>query len=109
MVSLTEAYEKMRPGLLSYCKIDPADLSVDDERDLREAFESAVSYMEDAGVAMPEEGTPRRAKYNRCIKALVLDDWDNRGAQTHTTGAGLTDNLAFQRRKNQLKWTEPVS
>lgn len=97
--------EELKQSLMTYCKID--ELSEDDEKDLQEAYEAAVDYMADAGVREPSPDTPRHAKWMRCIKALVLDDWDNRGTQT--TGQALADNPAFQRRKNQLKMTEPVS
>ena len=104
-MSLEAEFEAMRKDLMAYCHLD--ELTEEEKTEFREAFDSAVSYMEDAGVSMPDAGTPRRAKYNRCIKALVLDEWDNRGTQT--AGTSLADNKAFQRKKNQLKMTEPVS
>lgn len=97
--------EELKKTLMSYCKID--ELTADDEKDLQECYEAAVGYMADAGVREPEANTPRHAKWMRCIKALVLDDWDNRGTQT--AGQALVDNPAFRRRLNQLKLTEPVS
>ena len=97
--------EGVRAALMNYCRID--ELLEGDGDDLRESYESAVAYMADAGVREPQRGTPRYAKWMRCIKALVLDDWDNRGAQV--SGQPLTENIAFRRRVNQLKRTEPVS
>ena len=102
-MDLAAEFELMRPALMIYCHLD--ELTPDDDEDLHEAFAAAVSYMEDAGVCAPVPGTPRRAKYNRCIKALVLDAWDNRGSQL--AGFSVVDNPAFQRMKNQLKHTEP--
>ena len=97
--------EGVRAALMNYCRID--ELLEGDGDDLQEAYESAVAYMADAGVREPEMGTPRYAMWMRCIKALVLDDWDNRGSQT--SGQAIADNVSFRRRLNQLKLTEPVS
>jgi len=97
---------KLQAGLMAYCKIDepiePADADF-----LEECYYAAVDYMNGAGVRPPAEGTPRHAKYMLCIKPLVLDMWDNRGTQI--AGTSMTDNVTFQRIKNQLKHTEPVS
>ena len=97
---------KLQANLMAYCKIDdpidPADAEL-----LAECYHAAVDYMDGAGVRLPSEGTPRHAKYMLCIKPLVLDMWDNRGTQI--AGATTTDNVTFQRIKNQLKYTEPVS
>ena len=41
-------------------------------------FSAAVGYLAQAGVSLPEEGTPRRAQYDLCINYLVLDSWENR-------------------------------
>ena len=61
--------------------------------------------MEDAGVSLPAEGSERRAKYDMCVNALVLDAHDNPGTQL---GTALQENRAFRRRLNQLKHSEPV-
>lgn len=107
-MALTERVKltaEVKASLMAYCVIDI--LEPGDEELLEEFYNAALDYMDDAGVAMPVEGTPRRAKYDLCVKALVLQDWDNRGA----TGAGnaAADNPAFRRRMNQLKHSEPVS
>lgn len=98
------AFSDRQACILSYCRIDdptPEDLT------LLEGFHAdAVSYMCDAGVAEPEAGSARLPKYNTCILALVLDAWENRGTQT--ADKAFADNLAFRRRLNQLKRTEPV-
>lgn len=98
------AFSDRQASILSYCRIDdptPEDLS------LLEGFHAdAVSYMEGAGVAEPEAGSARLPQYNTCILAMVLDAWENRGTQT--SDKVFADNLAFRRRLNQLKRTEPV-
>lgn len=101
MAELTEA---RRAELMAYCRID--ELGPGEDTLLAGFYLDAVSYMADAGVSEPEAGTGRRAKYDLCVNALVLDIWDHRGTQA--SGQHLADNPAFQRRKNQLKFTEPV-
>lgn len=97
---------ELQAALAAYCKID--DLSdPEDQLFLEECYLAAVDYMDGAGVRLPAEGTPRHARYMLCIKPLVLDMWDNRGTQI--AGTSMTDNVTFQRIKNQLKHTEPVS
>ena len=100
-----ELTEEIRRSLMAYAKID--ELTPDEEGEFEDCFWGAVSELEDAGVSCPEEGTKRWHKYMRCLKAIFLDDWDNRGAQT--SGKELTENRSFRRRLNQLKLTEPVS
>lgn len=95
-----------RAALLAYCKID--DLAAEEEIILDGMYQAAVSYMTQAGIAGPENGTPRRAQYDLCVNSLVLDSWDRRG--TMDTGKGtyqVTDNVSFRRMINQLKLTEP--
>lgn len=99
----TAEFENAFPALQTYCRLD--DPSAGEKAMLEGMFWAAVSYMAEAGISMPASGTIRRAKYNLCINALVLDAWDQRGAQT--TGSSVEDNPAFQRAKNQLKHTEP--
>lgn len=107
-MDLAAEFQQMKAGLMAYCVIDEP-ISAEDEAELYECFLSAVSYMQEAGVSLPDaEVDPlRRAKYNRCLKALVLDEWDNRGTQV--SSSSVADNPSWQRKKNQLKWTEPVS
>lgn len=90
--------------LISYCKID--ELSEDDLRDLTRFYFGAVSYMTNAGIREPEEGTPRRAQYDGLVDSLVLDKWDHRGSQV--VGQELKDNPAFTDEIIQLQSTEPV-
>lgn len=86
--------------LLAYCRID--ELGPGEDALLEDMVLSAVNYMAQAGISEPAEGTPRRAQYDLCVNALVLDAWDHRGSQ----GASLAENQAFRRMLNQLKWTE---
>lgn len=98
-------FASVERALRNYCRLDESDAEEQDF--LQECWLAAVDYMADAGVSLPEEGSPRFAKYMLCIKPLVLDMWDNRGTQI--AGTAMSDNATFQRIKNQLKLTEPVS
>lgn len=90
---------------MAYCRLD--DLSEAEETLLESMYDAAVSYMAEAGVAEPADGSDRKGKFDLCVNALVLDAWDNRGTQT--AGYSMTENPAFRRILNQLKLTEPVS
>lgn len=94
----------VKARLISYCKID--ELSEDELRDLTRFYYGAVSYMMNAGIREPEEGTPRRAQYDGLVDALVLDKWDHRGSQV--VGQELKDNPAFTDEIIQLQSTEPA-
>ena len=97
--------EECRTALLAYCRID--ELLPQEEPVFEGMYRAAVSYMEQAGGAEPEEDTPRRAQYDLCVNALVLDDWDNRGSSSSGGGAyTIVENRAFRRRLNQLKLTQ---
>ena len=98
--------DERRAALLAYCKL--TDLADDPEVQLLIPlyYESAVGYMEDAGVKEPREGTPRRARYDLCVNYMVLDSWEHRDAKEP---AATAENPAFRRLLNQLKLTEPVS
>ena len=90
--------------LAAYCKVD---LSVpEDKRLLERMYLAAVGYMSGAGVAMPENGTPRCAQYDQVVDAMVLDAWDNRGSQALVNPP--SENPSFRSLMNQLKQTEPV-
>lgn len=96
-------FAELKATLLSYCRID--DPSEDDLSQLADFYADAVGTMETAGVREPTADETRRAQYLTCIKALVLDSWDNRGTQQ--AGTALSDNRSFRRRVNQLKGSEP--
>jgi hypothetical protein len=98
---VTEWNDAVKSRLMAYCRIDVLeDL---DEVLLKDSYYSAVSYMEEAGIWEPPAGTARRAKYDLCINALVLDEYDRRDVTI--TGAIVADNPSFRRKFNQLKNT----
>lgn len=92
-------------GLLAYCKL--TELAEDPEVAalIPVLYQAAVGYMENAGVARPEAGTPRAAQYDLCVNYLVLDAFERRDVTI--TGTIVADNPVFRRLINQLKWTEP--
>lgn len=93
-------------ALLAYCRLEPEELMEEDKALLEGMYASSAGYMEQAGVAEPGAGTPRRAQYDLCVNYLTLDAWDRRGMSI--SGSALTDNPGFRRLLNQLKLTEPV-
>lgn len=95
--------DAVKSRLMAYCRID----TLEDEEDLllQGLYEAAVIYMEQAGVSEPKEGTPRRAQYDLCINALVLDGYDRRGSQVE---GSVSDNPQLRRMIVQLKLTEPA-
>ena len=98
--------EARKAALMAYCRIDA--LEEGEEALLQGLYEAAVSYMEQAGVSEPEEGTARRAQYELCVNYLVLDGYDRRDVTI--TGTIVSENPAFRRMLTQLKLTEvPVS
>lgn len=104
MVTLTE--ERWRT-LLAYCKL--TELAEDPEVAalLPELYAAAVGYLEEAGVSVPMEDTPRRAQYDLLVNFLTLERWERRDTIVTTTGGNWTENPAFRRTLNQLKLTEP--
>ena len=97
--------DAVKSRLMAYCRID--SLEEGDEFLLQGLYDAAVSYMEQAGISEPTEGTPRRAQYDLCVNYLVLDGYDRR--EVTITGTIVSENPAFRRMLNQLKLTEPVS
>ena len=95
--------KERQAGLLAYCRIEePTD---EELLTLETLYNAAVGYLEEAGVSLPPEGTPRRAQYDLCVNFMVLRDFDLRDATI--TGTIVADNPAFQRLITQLKLTEP--
>lgn len=90
---------------MAYCRIDA--LEEGEDALLQGLYEAAVSYMEQAGISEPEQGTARRAQYELCVNYLVLDGYDRRDVTI--TGTIVSENPAFRRMLTQLKLTEPVS
>lgn len=97
--------EARKAALMAYCRIDA--LEEGEEALLQGLYEAAVSYMEQAGISEPEQGTARRAQYELCVNYLVLDGYDRRDVTI--TGTIVSENPAFRRILTQLKLTEPVS
>lgn len=96
--------DSVKSRLMAYCRIDA--LEEGEELLLQTFYYAAVSYMEQAGVSEPKEATPRRAQYDLCVNAMVLDSWDHRG--TKEPVSQVTKNPYFRDSLNQLKLTEPV-
>lgn len=95
--------EERRAGLLAYCRIE--EPTAEELLTLETLYDAAVGYLEGAGIALPPEGTPRRAQYDLAVNFMVLRDFDLRDATI--TGTIVADNLAFRRLITQLKLTEP--
>lgn len=94
--------------MLTYCRLD--ELSPQEEILLEGFYQAAVGYMTEAGIAEPDPGTPRRAQYDLCVNAMVLDDWDRRGTFSEArSGHTMTENRSFRLTINQLKLSEPVA
>ena len=96
--------DAVKTRLMVYCRIDA--LEEGEELLLQGLYEAAVSCMEQAGISEPEEATPRRAQYDLCVKALVLDGYDRRDVTI--TGTIVSAKPAFHRMLTQLKLTEPT-
>lgn len=60
--------------------------------------------MDGAGVTEPKEGTARRAQYDLCVNAMVLDSWEHRDLKE--PASQVSENVVFRRMLNQLKHTE---
>ena len=96
--------DAVKSRLMAYCRIDA--LEEGEELLLRGLYDAAVSYMEQAGISEPEAETPRRAQYDLCVNAMVLDSWDHRG--TKEPVSQVTKNPYFRDSLNQLKMSEPA-
>lgn len=94
--------KERRNGLLAYCRIE--EPTTEEMLTLETLYDAAVGYLENAGVAEPPEGTPRRAQYDLAVNFMVLRDFDLRDAEVTGT---IQDNPAFRRLITQLKLTEP--
>lgn len=92
--------EERKAALLAYCRIDA--LGEGEELLFQGLYDAAVSYMEQAGIREPED-TARRAQYDLCVNAMVLDAYDRRGAQTE---GNVGDNPMLRKMITQLKLTE---
>lgn len=96
--------EEHKAALLAYCKLteltdDPEVVAL-----IPAFYEAAVGYMDGAGVTEPKEGTARRAQYDLCVNAMVLDSWEHRDLKE--PASQVSENVVFRRMLNQLKLTE---
>lgn len=98
--------EARRAELLAYCKLTEFAEDPEVEALIGTYYGAAAAYMAQAGISEPPEGTPRRAQYDLCVNAMVLDSWDKREISVSGT---VSENPAFRRVMNQLKMTENVS
>ncbi len=98
--------EARRAELLAYCKLTEFAEDPEVEALIGTYYGAAAAYMAQAGISEPPEGTPRRAQYDLCVNAMVLDSWDRREISVSGT---VSENPAFRRVMNQLKMTENVS
>lgn len=96
--------EEYKAQVLAYCRIE--DPTEEELLTLEGLYDAAVGYLAQAGVAQPEEGTPRRAQYDLAVNFMILRDFDLRDAQVSGT---VNDNPAFRRLVTQLKLTEPAA
>ena len=94
--------KERQAGLLAYCRIE--EPTEEELLTLETLYNAAVGYLEEAGVSLPPEGTPRRAQYDLCVNFMVLRDFDLRDAEVTGT---IQDNPAFRQLVTQLKLTEP--
>lgn len=98
--------EARRAELLAYCKLTEFAEDPEVEALIGTYYGAAAAYMAQAGISEPPVGTPRRAQYDLCVNAMVLDSWDRREISVSGT---VSENPAFRRVMNQLKMTENVS
>ena len=91
--------EEFKTQVLAYCREpEPSDA---DLMALDQAWDSAEAYL---GMGRPKD-PDRAALWLSVMCALVLDEYDQRGAQFES--GKLQDNAAFRRKINRLKATEP--
>jgi hypothetical protein len=96
--------EERKAALLAYCKLTELADDPEVEALIPAFYEAAVGYMDGAGVTEPQEGTARRAQYELCVNAMVLDSWEHRDLKEPTSQ--VSENVVFRRMLNQLKLTE---
>ena len=96
--------EEYKAQVLPYCREPEPD--AESLLVLNQAWDSSAAYLEGAGVSQPPaENTTRRSLWLSVMCAMVLDEYDQRGAQF--TESKLQDNPVFRRKLTQLKLTEP--
>lgn len=101
---MAEWNDAVKSRLMAYCRIDA--LEEGEELLLQGLYEAAVSYLEQAGISEPKEGTTRRAQYDLCVNALVLDLWEHRDMKE--PASQVSENVVLRRMLTQLKLSEPA-
>lgn len=101
---MTALSEERLDELLAYCKLTELKDDPEVAALIPGFYEAAVGYMDGAGVTEPQEGTARRAQYDLCVNTMVLDSWDHRDMKEPANQ--VTENAAFRRKLNQLKFSE---
>jgi len=96
--------EERKAALLAYCKLTELADDPEVEALIPAFYEAAVGYMDGAGVTEPKESTARRAQYDLCVNAMVLDSWEHRDLKEPANQ--VSENMVFRRMLNQLKLTE---
>lgn len=96
--------EERKAALLAYCKLTELADDPEVEAMIPAFYEAAVGYMDGAGVTEPKEGTARRAQYDLCVNAMVLDSWEHRDLKE--PASQVSENVVFRRMLSQLKHTE---
>lgn len=96
--------EERKAALLAYCKLTELADDPEVESLIPAFYEAAVGYMDGAGVTEPQEGTARRAQYDLCVNAMVLNSWEHRDLKE--PASQVSENVVFRRMLNQLKHTE---
>ena len=94
-----------RAQLLAYCKLTEFEADPEVQALLETFYIAAVSYMAQAGISCPPEGTARRMQYDLAVNYMVLNSWDNR--ETTFVSTAAADNPVFRQMIVQLKLTEP--
>ena len=97
--------EERRAALLAYCRIE--EPTAEELLTLGTLYDAAVGYLEGAGVTRPgPENAGRLALWLSVMLAMVLDEYDQRGAQFDA--GKLQDNPVFRRKLTQLKLSEGI-
>ena len=98
--------DERREALLAYCRLTELQDDPEVQVVIPALYEAAVGYMDQAGISLPEAGTPRAAQYDLCVNAMVLDWWDHLDMKEPSSSS--VENVAFRRMINQLKLTDPL-
>ena len=101
---MTTLTDERLEELLAYCKLTELKDDPEVQALIPVFYKEAAGYMEGAGISQPPEGTDRRAQYDLCVNCMVLDSWDHRDMKEPANQ--VTENVAFRRMLNQLKFSE---